>query len=387
MFRALFGAAAATLCGAMTAGGAVAAQAPAPHRVAGRVVRLVGNDTVPAPRVRVVLHRVSPAIQGPVDSLSADGAGRFTFRFVPEKGAIYLVSARFGGIEYFGRPIQPDPAAPDTGLMVVVAETSSTAPVSLVERHTVFGSLGANGRSVVEVFVIGNDGQATRIAPDSIRPAWALRLPGGARGVTVVQGDVAIEAVSTRRDSLLVFAPIPPGRKQLAIEYLLPAEQRELSLAYDQPVDTVSVLVEDDAAKVSAPRLAPAPPETIQGKPLRRWAGRMPAGATITVAWPRPGQTTAIGLAVLVGLFAVALGFAGWRFLRTPPVPSAAPGAPSTVTPSATDALLDRIARLDARYRGREQEVTAEEWSRYLAEREQLKRALEAALAGKLSGI
>jgi hypothetical protein len=44
--------------------------------------------------------------------------------------------------------------------------------------------------------------------------------------------------------------------------------------------------------------------------------------------------------------------------------------------------LVDALARLDARYAGREGDVPAEEWATYVAERARLKRELEAHLAG-----
>jgi len=43
---------------------------------------------------------------------------------------------------------------------------------------------------------------------------------------------------------------------------------------------------------------------------------------------------------------------------------------------------VDALARLDARYAGREGDVPAEEWATYVAERARLKRELEAHLAG-----
>jgi hypothetical protein len=43
--------------------------------------------------------------------------------------------------------------------------------------------------------------------------------------------------------------------------------------------------------------------------------------------------------------------------------------------------LIDAIARLDARYLGREAETPVPEWDGYLAERARLKTRLEASLA------
>jgi len=56
--------------------------------------------------------------------------------------------------------------------------------------------------------------------------------------------------------------------------------------------------------------------------------------------------------------------------------------APIPVRLALTDPLVDALARLDARYAGREGDVPAEEWATYVAERARLKRELEAHLAG-----
>jgi hypothetical protein len=85
-------------------------------------------------------------------------------------------------------------------------------------------------------------------------------------------------------------------------------------------------------------------------------------------------------LPLLVTGVALGLGIAGWRALKT----AARGTATARAVPDGVverEALLHRLARLDAEYAGRESEVPPEEWSRYVAERARLKRELEAALA------
>ncbi|MEO8226252.1 MAG: hypothetical protein ABI637_02425, partial [Gemmatimonadota bacterium] len=98
-------------------------------RAEGRVVRLVGNDTLVAPGTRVVLHRVGREEQGPVDSTLADARGRFAFRFLVDTSAVYLLSARYAGIAYFATPVHTNPQRPDTAIALIVSDTSSSAPV------------------------------------------------------------------------------------------------------------------------------------------------------------------------------------------------------------------------------------------------------------------
>jgi hypothetical protein len=108
--------------------------AQAQARAAGRIVRLAGSDTVVAPRVQVVLHRVGPAGQGPLDTVFTDPAGRFGFRFAADTASVFLLSARYAGIEYFSRPVSGDPGRADTSVTLIVADTSSEQPVSVRQR-------------------------------------------------------------------------------------------------------------------------------------------------------------------------------------------------------------------------------------------------------------
>jgi hypothetical protein len=48
---------------------------------------------------------------------------------------------------------------------------------------------------------------------------------------------------------------------------------------------------------------------------------------------------------------------------------------------ASSDELLERLAGLDARYQGREAEVSANEWREYQSERARLKSLLESSLA------
>ena len=54
--------------------------------------------------------------------------------------------------------------------------------------------------------------------------------------------------------------------------------------------------------------------------------------------------------------------------------------------PLDADRLLNEIAALDAQYQGREAEVPAQEWARYLERRAALKAEAAAALAQESSG-
>jgi hypothetical protein len=355
-----------------------ALQAQTSTATAGRVVLPRARDTVPLPGVRVLLHRVGRTTQGPVDSARADAAGRFRFRFRADTSAIYLLSTRYGGIEYFSPPVPTNPARPDTSVLLLAYDTSATAPVAVEARHIVVPRPGQDGaRSVLDLIVLRNDGVRARVSPDSLHPTWSLRLPTGTGEMQVGESDVSPDAVVRQGDSVLVFAPLGPGTKQLTLEYAVVPVRGRLAFPVGPGGAALNLLVEERGVEVSGGALALADSQTIEGRSFRRWSGRVPPDGTVTLTWPGGGLAAWRLLAALVGAVAVVLALAAWRLLRRPrgAVPLAGP-----------DRLLDGIAALDARYAGREADTPADEWRAYVAERARLKAELEAALAATAPG-
>jgi hypothetical protein len=329
-------------------------------------------DSTPVPGSRVVLHQVGRALQGPLDSIRTDRRGRFRFAFRPDTSALYLLSVRHAGIEYFSPPVHTNPERPDTAIRVIVYDTSVTAPVSLEARHLVLTRPGEDGsRSVLDLIVLLNRGDQTRVAPDSAGASWGGLLPRGTMGLELGESDVSPDAVSRRGDSLLVGAPLAPGEKQITVQYVIPAGRKDLELGFTQPVSMVNVLAEERDVVVSGGSLALADSQILQGRSFRRWTGAVPAGGTLRVALPGRARVPEWLLPSLVAAVVLVLSGAGWYFLaRQPRSPAASPAM-----------LLDAIAALDAHYQGREGEISAEDWGAYQSERRRLKTQLEAALA------
>src|SRR5215208_245897 len=162
-------------------------------RVAGAVL---SADSMPVPGVRLVLHRVSQQVQGPIDSARSDRRGRFSFAYRADTSAFYLVSGRYAGIEYFSSPLPTNPARADNTVRVVVYDTSSTAPVSLEARHLVLTRPGEDGsRSILDLVILRNAGRLTRVAPDTVRGSWSVQLPRGTVGLQVRESDVSSDAM------------------------------------------------------------------------------------------------------------------------------------------------------------------------------------------------
>ncbi len=353
------------------AAGPLSAQTPV--IAAGRVLRPHGADTIGVAGARVVLHRVGRQIQGPIDSTVAGPHGEFRFRYRPDTAAVYLLSSGFAGIEYFSSPLHTDPEQPDTGLVLFVADTSSRAPIHVASRHIVISKPEKDGtRAALEIVVLENNGAITRVARDSLTPVWGARLPAGALSFQVGQGDVGPDGLFARHDSVVLVSPVSPGQKQLMYTYALPATPGRVRLPVSDSIDAVNVLLEEFDRRVTGGGITKADSQAIEGRSFQQWVGQVPPGTVIEIDFP--GDTTGWIPGALIGVVAVALALVGMRAMRRRPAPT---------VPAQRNAVLDQLARLDARYAGREAEVAAEEWRAYLQERARLKADLAAKLAGK----
>ncbi len=322
----------------------------------------------------MVLHRVGRAVQGPLDSTSSDRRGRFRFRFPSDTAALYLLSARYAGIEYFSTPVHTNPERPDTAIPIVVYDTSTTAPIALEARHLVLTRPGEEGtRSVLDLIILRNNGRLTRVAPDSSRPAWGGPLPPGTLGMELGESDLSPDAVSRRNDSLIVTAPLAPGEKQVTVQYVIPPGEQVLELPFPEPVSMVNVLAEEKNVTANG-GLALADSQFIQGRWFRRWTGAVPAGGLVRVMLPVASRAPERLLAALVGAVVLVLVGAGWYVLSHRRTALSRPPA---------EELLEMIATLDARYAGRELETSPAEWRSYQSNRARLKTQLEASLAAR----
>jgi len=233
---------------------------------------------------------------GPVDSARTDASGRYRLR-VPQldTAAQYLVSAMYMGVAYFSEPMRiRTPGTARAGLIVVYDTVSSTKgpPIHLRRRLVTVARVKRDGtRDVLEILELANPGSHTRIAADTLRPAWAGALPTGVLQFRVGEGDFSADAVQRRGDSVAVFGPVPPGiLRQLTYNYVLPADQSTLALPVDQPTDEVDLLLEDTTARVVSFALQPLGVEAIEQRRFARYrAGPLAAGARVMVVLSRPG--------------------------------------------------------------------------------------------------
>jgi len=283
-------------------------------KFAGTVIRVVAGDTTVVPGAAVQLHRVSTAAQGVVDSTRTDRAGRWHFRRALEAEANYLVSTQYAGIEFFTPPLSVDPARPDTGVQIMVADTSSSpgVRVPMASRHLLIqGGDSAGWRGVLDVVVFDNHTGFTKIAPDTTRPSVVMLLPPGAHQPELADGDIGPEAVRFRDGSLEVYSPLAPGEVSLTVQYLLPAAA-EVGIPFGDTVAVFNLLVDGEGTMIGGPPLEGPIPTDIEGRHFRRWSGPVPGGMVLQLDL-RASKTTpkwlliALVVAMAAGLVAALL--------------------------------------------------------------------------------
>ena len=293
---------------------AAALLALSPHPVPGRVVRIVGHDTVAVPGAHVTLHRVTAKDPGPVDSVRSDAHGRFTFSVAADSGVVYLVSAKWAGIEYFATPFVMHAEPPYPTATVVVSDTSSTVVVKLIARHLIVSPPAPDGkRDVVDLFVLENTGPETRVAPVAQRPTWQAHLPRFAMNVHAGNSDFAADAVQFSTDEVALFTAIPPGQRDVEVNYQIPANSKQFEIPVDQDAPISNVVSADSSLGV---RGAFARTDTvIDNKPYARWQGSMTAGESVILVLTRTG-TPGWLVPVLIGVMGLVLVGVTIRTLR-----------------------------------------------------------------------
>lgn len=339
----------------------------------GRVMHVRPTDSVSVPGATVVLHRVATDAQGPIDSVVTDRRGRFRLTFQRDTSALFLVSSRYSGIEYFSAPIRLDPGSLGRDVILSVYDTSSTTPVRPTARHIVVSRPGAEGmRGALELVFLANEGTATRVPRDSLSATWSMALPEGIAGFDATGGDVSPQSFTVRDDTLFLAATIAPGERQLVYQYGLPVRSR-IAIPVAPGTETVNLLLEEADARVESPGMTPADTQVIEGRTYRRWTGSGVAGVPVVIRFSDPARMSRTALIALVGTLGAAVLLLLAFALRRP----AARHVAASPSPAA---LIDALARLDAIHQPRES-LSVEARERFESEQARLRALLNAALA------
>lgn len=275
----------------------------------------------PADSGTVVLHRVTPAEAGPVDSVQVDGDGRFRLRLasapVPGSGEVYFATSRREGILYYGEALTsverlhepyhvrtyPARRAPPGGLDLTVA------------MRNVFLEEGPLGWRVSDVLEITNPRDVTWITEAEGEPLWRYPLPPGARAARTGQAEVDPDAVRFRDGTLEFMGPLLPGERILVVQYDL--EELTFSLPLPGYTELLEVLVRDPAPRVHPQGLIPRPDvELDEGSRYLRWTGEGLQDRVVPIVegGGAPEQWMTGWVALVLALVLAAVGI--WAVLR-----------------------------------------------------------------------
>ena len=287
-------------------------------RVSGSVVRERDGARVPVPAAVVVLHRIGAAGEGPVDSARTTAQGNYRF-FRPEadSSAQLFASVRHDGVAYVSG--EPERHAGAVRIPpITVFDTSSTSGVEVSQRHLLVRGPERDGsRAVLDLIILRNLTDRTRVAAGD-GPTWLGRLIVGSVDAIFPTGDASAEAVRIRGDTLSVSAPIPPGDRQIAISYVLPATRR-LTLPLDAPVRTLVLMLADTTAAVAHGGVESLGIREFEQERYIRFEGLdTPGGDSVVIALPdRPVAAADLWWLVVVASAGV-LAAAAAKWWRAP---------------------------------------------------------------------
>ena len=202
----------------------------------------------PAANVWVTLHRLGKDSAGPVDSVRSDANGHYRLEFKPfgAPDAAYFASVTYGGIAYFAPPARSEHASGDDGEITVFDTTSRAFPLSVKGRHLIVGKRDTgNVRTIIEVFELSNDSLQTIIATGTTTPTWRVRVPGAATDARVNSDEVSPRAFRVQDGHAEIFAPVPPGVKQVSFTYHVPESAFPLAFTAEAGAVVFEILLED----------------------------------------------------------------------------------------------------------------------------------------------
>jgi len=298
--------------------------------VSGRVLQ-GGRDTVPLVNAWVVMHRLARDAAGPLDSVRSDARGRYRMTLrSPDSASAYAISVLFDSIAYFSLPLNvTGHTAVHVEDLIAFSTTTTGPPIRLARRLATVARARDDGtREVLEILELQNRGVATRVTNDTLMPTWAGRVPTGAGQLRGGQGDISSDAMQFRHDSVIVFAPMPPGPvKQISYGYSLPAGTRALVIPIDQPTDEMNLLVEDTTAVVSAPKLESLGVKELEGRHFAAYrAGPLAWGDKVEIRLPGGKFRAQMLLPYVIALLAAGMVIAlVWALKKRPSAVSRQP--------------------------------------------------------------
>ncbi|HWQ52975.1 MAG TPA: hypothetical protein VN442_04775 [Bryobacteraceae bacterium] len=193
---------------------------PAMAAVDGTVVnRTTGK---PATGAVVTLYQMGQGGMSPLETMRADGEGRFAA--TKDAEGPKLLQVIFDGVVYSQ---MLTPGTPTTGVTVDVYNTSKQPGEAKIAQHMVLLEPSDGQLAVSEAYVFNNSGKTTYNNPaDGTLRFW---MPDEAKGIVKVNatapGGMPVERTAVKAAEANVYKvdfPIKPGETRIDVRYLVP---------------------------------------------------------------------------------------------------------------------------------------------------------------------
>lgn len=326
----------------------------------------------------VVLHRMTSAEQGEIDSvpIAPDGSFYFPLPSVPDEtvGDVYFASVRHDGVMYFGNLVSTAVDL-DSIYEIHAYDTIIAPPEGLpvsVEGRSIFFEPNGSEWAITDVFEVVNPLDRT-IVPAESGGTWRYPLPAEARDVAAIEG-MAADVITREGNDMVYSGALQPGQSPfLVVRYFV--DSLEVTIPTPGETATLDILVREPAPAISVEGLVREQNVSMTGSTYRRFAGQgieIPE-IRITMAEeeaPPPVQWIAVALALVLlggGLLALQRG----RSKEVAPARGGGGGGGA-----GRQGVLIEIARLDEEYEA-EPSPSAARTREYKRKRAELMRRLK----------
>jgi hypothetical protein len=240
----------------------------------GRVV--LGTDSIPVPGLDVSLHRIGAEEGGVAGADVTDDRGRFAFSVEAsdneeDRSTVYLVTARYKDVVYFGEALHMVRESSDD-YVIVVYDTKPVVDFPLSSRQTVVATNGS-AFEVLDMFELSNDADSSLVRAAEAK--WMVRLPDGAGAVARVSTGFGMGNFEVTGDVVRLDFEIPPGGRTFNVQYLL--TQRVLRVPASAVGDH-EVLIDPRIEVASTTGWTEGDLLNLGGRQFRRLAARAGAG-------------------------------------------------------------------------------------------------------------